>query len=373
MRLANECRLHSRSPMTAVRRVLIASMCTWLAACAGADPQREPPPTTAASETAPPVPEPLASASASLVVSAEPSASAAPPAAPPRLFDIAEPPLAAEIEAGAMHVRAQAWSKAKSALVSAAKVVDKRDHIVEVLVLHTLLGRTAQGLGDAKLAETELAQVRAIWGKNGPRRVEELGGKDEEKAQRMGIALTAVGEAEFFFAELARKKADAIKPPKYSGDGSRDGVQKFVNTKFRDWVQKRREAMQQAEKAYLAVLDLKPVPPPQWVIASAERVGTMKQSFLEQFSAAPMPNEWKGSGPLPPSKEMKGGPPSDLTKEEVRAAYLKALEGAIAPEREAARAAFKTCSQLAAKYGVKSDAAARCDKWLKDHPASGGP
>jgi hypothetical protein len=370
-----------------------ALSCAWVIAigigCAGAavTEQRGPSPEYEAPRAGPAAD--ASSASSASAPDASPgaaSSSAAPAAAPPkappiaRALEISDAPVAAEIEPGAAHVRAGEWKKAKTALSSAVAAVEQRANLDEMLVVHALLGRAAGKLGDTKTAEAEFTKVRALWTQDdGPKRVAALGGTDAEKGRRMAVSVTAVGEAHFFFAETDRKKAEQIKVPIYGGDGSQKDVEKHVQTKFAEWAKKRRAAVQTAEESYVRVLDIQPVPPPTWVVASAERVATMKRAFIDDFAKAPMPNDWKGSGPLPipPTPGWKNVPaqaPQDaLTREEVRNHYLKALADATEPDRQAIRAAYSKCSEIATKYGIKNEASSACDKWLADNPAPAKP
>src|SRR5262249_12819860 len=147
--------------------------------------------------------------------------------------------------------------------------------------------------------------------------------------------LTAVGEAQFFFAEQKRKDADKIRFPEYHGSGQRDEVLKHVKVKVTDWMKKKQAAIDTAEKEYLKVVQLEPAPPPRWVIASGSRVGQLWGKFVAEFRAAPIPNEWKGHGPVPGA--------GDLTYDELRGTYYASLDEASEPLKQKAKAAYKTC------------------------------
>jgi len=149
--------------------------------------------------------------------------------------------------------------------------------------------------------------------------------------------------------------------PVYSGDVSRESILKHVQTKVGDWVGKKKPLIEEAEKAYMKVLELKPAPPPRWVIASAARVGTLWGRFVAELRAAPIPRDWTRHGPIP------GG--NGLTYEEVRAAYYKQLDEASAPQREMARSAFKKCSELSLKLRYADDFSRTCDSWLAKNMA----
>src|SRR5262249_42563569 len=141
------------------------------------------------------------------------------------------------------------------------------------LQAHTLLGRAWVKLNDAKKAQPEYALVRDLWRDQeaGVKAIRADGGDD----RRLARALTAVGEARFFFAEQQRKEVERIHFPEFKGKPDKATIVEWMRTKVSDWSKKKGAAIQDAEKAYLAVVEIQPVPPPRWVIASASRVGQM--------------------------------------------------------------------------------------------------
>src|SRR5262249_43889620 len=134
--------------------------------------------------------------------------------------------------------------------------------------------------------------------------------------RRIGKAMTAGGGGLFFFAEQKRKEGDKIRFPEYKGSGIRADVLQHINTKGADWIKKKRTAIEEAEREYLKIKDMKPAPP-KWVIAAGARVGQMWGKFVAEFRAAPIPKEWLGSGPSP-----YGG----VTWEEIRGAYYGEID-----------------------------------------------
>ena len=115
---------------------------------------------------------------------------------------------------------------------------------------------------------------------------------ENDRFRRLGKALTSVGEALFFFAEVKKKDVDKVKFPEYKGSGERADVMKHIQTKVADWVKKKRQVIEDADKEYQKIVTLQPTPPPRWVIAAGSRVGQMWSRFVAEFRAAPIPKEW---------------------------------------------------------------------------------
>ena len=61
--------------------------------------------------------------------------------------------------------------------------------------------------------------------------------------------------------------------PVYKGAGTKESVLRFVATNIADFIKKKRLMLEDTEKEYQKILQIQPVPPPRWVIASASRVG----------------------------------------------------------------------------------------------------
>src|SRR5205814_7180219 len=113
---------------------------------------------------------------------------------------------------------------------------------------------------------------------------------DGQKARRLAKALNAVGEAYFYAAEEKRKKdVDPIKFPAYAGAGDKASVLKHINEKVKDWYTKKKAAIEKVEPEYIKILELKPEPPPKWVIAAGSRSGLMWGDFVDDFRKAPIP------------------------------------------------------------------------------------
>jgi hypothetical protein len=145
--------------------------------------------------------------------------------------------------------------------------------------------------------------------------------------------------------------------PPFRGRATRDALNKHIQTKVADWVRRKREAIELAEKEYMKILRLEPVPPPQWVIASGARVGQLWDHYVTEFRATPIPDEWKSNGVLPGTK---------LTFAELRKSYMRSLEEALEPQRQQAKAAFRTCLDYSVKFQYFDSYARICREWLSE-------
>ncbi len=118
---------------------------------------------------------------------------------------------------------------------------------------------------------------------------------------------------------------------------------------------RKRPAIEEAEREYRKVLDLQPSPPPRWVIASGARVGQMWGKFVAEFRAAPIPKEWRQNGP---------SPYGDLPWEEIRSAYIGAIDEKSEPFRQRAKVAYQGCLEVSSKYQYFDEHSRACELWL---------
>jgi hypothetical protein len=169
-----------------------------------------------------------------------------------------------------------------------------------------------------------------------------------------------VGEALFFFAEQKRREVDRIRFPEYKGSGRRDDVLRHVKTKVADWIQKKRPAIEETEREYLKIKELRPAPP-MWVIASGARVGQMWGKFVAEFRAAPIPKEWTQNGP----SNIEG-----LTWEEIRGEYYRAIDEASEPQRQRAKGAYQACLDYSVKFQHFDQNSRACEVWLSKNYGS---
>ena len=254
---------------------------------------------------------------------------------------------------GAHYAEQGNWDKARGALTGSMGVIDKAAPDVQVQA-HATLGRVYltgyKGTGE-NLAKGEYSKVRGLW--NDPAKAEaairaaypteDAGSQD----RRLAKALNAVGEAYFFAAEEKRKaEVDPIKFPNYTGPGDKATVVKHIQTKVKDWYEKKKAAIEKVEPEYIKILELKPVPPPKWVIAAGSRSGLMWGDLVDDFRRAPIPTAWK-------------------TDAELRGLYYDSLDAASEPFKvRNAKPALKKCLDLSVKYQYFDEYSRNCEVWL---------
>lgn len=252
---------------------------------------------------------------------------------------------------GAHYAEKEEWEKAKGALAGYMNVIDKAAPDIQAQA-HATLGRVYSKLKNSDTqARSEYNKVRGIWTNPGDAVAKiksSYAGEDDGQIQkRVGKALSAVGEAYFYAAEEIRKtKVDTIKFPVYSGAGTKEDVLKHINTKVKDWLEKKAPAIEQAAAEYKKIVDLQPDAPPRWVIAAGSRVGLMWGEFVDDFRAAPIPKAWK-------------------TDAEMRGIYYDALDGKSAPIKEQkAKPALVTCLAYSVKFQYFDEFSRSCEVWL---------
>jgi TolA-binding protein len=253
-------------------------------------------------------------------------------------------------------VEKEKWAEARKRLTGAMSQID-RDATLDVQIqAHALLGRVLAKLGKAADAGSEYDKVRALW-KDPGATVHKIQIQTNDDVRRLGKALVALGEARFFLAEEKRRAAEAIRLPAYTGSGKRADIAEFAAQKLAPALAARRKAVDDAEKVYLAVLDIQPIPPPRWVIAAAARVAQMHGRLAAELRALPAPKGWK----------QQGTSPWGARWEDVRAAWTEALDAAGEPERAKAKAANRKCLDLSVKFQYFDAFARSCATWLERH------
>ena len=158
---------------------------------------------------------------------------------------------------------------------------------------HLLLARAASTPAGT---HSELEKVRAMW--SDPAAAERAIrqgslGEAEDSSQsdrRVARSLNAVGEAYFAAAEEKRiAEVEPLKFPVYVGPADRAAVLAHVQTKVKDWFVKKKGAIERVEPAYVSILDLKPVPPPVWVIARPAMIRAHSSSCVRTLGVSGCP------------------------------------------------------------------------------------
>ena len=276
------------------------------------------------------------------------------------------------------YVEQKKWNDARTQLSRNISLIDKHAAYDVRVQAHAMLGNIYVQMNRGTNATSEYNKVKGLWKdpKGAVAKVFE-DAKDEPEAgriRRLGKALTAVGEAMFYFAEEKRRKTvDPIKFPEYKGGNYRpskknvehmssyefqeemdkrkketEKVKKHIDTNVKDWVQKKKAAIEEADKEYLKILELEPTPPPRWVIAAGAAVGTMWAEFVRDFRRAPIPGWMKQD-------------------DELRGVYYQNLDVSSEPIKQRAKAAFKTCLGLSVKHQYFDKYSRTCEEWLAEN------
>jgi hypothetical protein len=263
------------------------------------------------------------------------------------------------------------WRNAERNLAgSVMRQIDQSAAAEVQLQAHALLGFVYMKMDRGGQADTEYKKVVGSWS---PSKVSADINKGEgtqaQKDRRMGKALEAVGEAMYHFAEKKRAAAEAIDFPTYKGSGERKEVEKFVQTKVKEWMSKKAPAIGEAEKEYLKITELKPVPPPKWVIKAGAAVGNLWGGYVDEFRRAPYPKEWDKAGESPYGDASDPSAPP-LLWSEIRAQYLASLDQASEAQKKRAKGAYITCLDYSVKYQYFDEDSRSCEVWLsKNYPA----
>jgi TolA-binding protein len=250
---------------------------------------------------------------------------------------------------GAHYAEKDEWDKARVALTGSMSLIDRAPPDLQ-LQAHATLGRALSKLNNAAQARIEYAKVKQLW--SDPAAAEAKiraaypADDDVQRERRIGKSLGAVGEAFFFAAEERRlAEVEPLKFPEYKGPGDKASVKMHIDTKVKDWYLKKRAAIEKVAPEYAKILDLKPVPPPKWVIAAGSRAGLMWGDFVDDFRRSPIPKAWKGT--------------------ELEVVYTNGIDTASEPfKADLARPALKKCLDLSSKYQYFDGFSRSCEVWL---------
>lgn len=353
----------------------------WLAGCgvAPATPQPEAP---RASEDPTPVVLPLqapAPKAPPVGVAEAPSTEPSEPPAPEAELlassqALREPPseMHRELDAIAAEIDAGRAAQARSRLTLLLRELQTTGSLDEEMTGRALLARAHDRLGARPAASAEYDRILAVWEKDKSLGAVKRGEGSRDHA-RMAHALSAVAEALFFQAERLRDHADQLRkptPPRSTYRPSKKPVQEMnaeeferemekraedtrrlkahIDNDLKGWIEEKRRRIDAAERAYARIPQLQPAAPPVWVVAAAERVGTLWSNFADAFRTTPAPSWIAGDA-------------------ELMGVYREGLDQAAAPIVQRARGAFEMCGRAAETYRVDTEAARACKKWLRDH------
>ena len=218
------------------------------------------------------------------------------------------------------------------------------------ILWHSEQGRAQAGLKRDAAAQRSFSSVIQTW--NGMP-------KDKGLAQQLGRAMPwpmqgrervveAVGAAHFHAGEVLRARAQSMPFPRYKGPKSMEGASAFLNESVGAYVRDRQKLQLEADAAYNRVSEIKPVPPPRYLVASAASIGEMWASLADDVIRSPLP-------------------PYIAEEEDLANGYRRSLEESMKPIQDKARRAFTICRDTAREVRLEDDQAAKCARWLSDH------
>lgn len=267
-----------------------------------------------------------------------------------KLYGSKKPGDAAQIAfaVGAWHADRGDFKAAAQRLKASLPLIGQSAPLAVHIQARAALARSLAATGDQRGAEEHFRAIQMIF--KDPRVIADriLGQSPELGERRLGQALTALGEAHFFFAERERAKASAIKLPAYRGPADLEALKK----KLPEALGARRRAMEQAETAYIRILSIEPSPPPKWVVEAAAQVTLIHADFINEIRSIETA-----------LKKEKTSPKTALAD----------VAGSLDPFFRRALAAAKTCEMYSIKFQTISEASRRCQAWLdenapREHP-----
>ena len=219
----------------------------------------------------------------------------------------------------------------------------------------------AQGHGEAQ-AKGEYAKVRGLWNDPATAEAEDPcrvpdGGRRRAGSSSRRRRSTPSARRYFFVAEERRKaEVEIDQVPGVQGPG-RQGRRSSSTSRprSRTGTRRRSAAIEKVEPEYMKILELKPVPPPKWVIAAGSRVGLMWGKFVDEFRRAPIPAEWKTGR----------GAPRRLLRQPRRSE--RALQG---PQREAGAQEVPRSARSSTSTSTSTRATARCGSRRTTSPST---
>jgi hypothetical protein len=240
------------------------------------------------------------------------------------------------------HADQDSWEKALAAVPRASEPAGNLAPRVKIL-WHAARGRALAGLGQSGTAAEEFRQVLTLWHPPAPKESAKLLGHIEP-APMPGReqVVDAVGAAHFFFGEQQRLTAEKLEMPRYSGPASGNAVSQYVKGPVAEWIAKKQKFITEAEARYRAIVEIKPVPPPRWLVAGLAMTGQAYAEFADDFAQAKLPEAVE-------------------RKQELRTAFAKALTEAEQPLRAKAAKSRESCQSTAERLGLREEERAVCN------------
>lgn len=243
------------------------------------------------------------------------------------------------------HVEQGAIFDAQTALTGSMAVFDAAPIDIRIRA-HALAGKILPGWG-----HRHWALVRELWA-DPPAAERELraawpGEEPWRSDRRLAQVLTAVGDVIVAEADYLRfADVDSVRFPAFARTNDRAGIEAFVTSDVKEWMVKKRTAIEAVESAYVEALAVKPIPPPRAVIAAAGGVAKMWAALADDLRSGPTGAAWQRDAKL-------------------RKVYAEAV-GPFADEMRTTRAkpTMKKCVDLSVKYQFVDDRAHECEAWL---------
>ena len=264
---------------------------------------------------------------------------------------------------GASYAERQEWKAAEKVLSAAMAKIDRDAPIDVKLQAHAVLARSLAAMAKPSDAESEYAVVRDSW-KDPDAIAHQIAKNDGNADRRLGKALTSAGEALFFFAEKERAKLELIKFPVLKGNHDEKAIAAFIGGKLKEWLEAKQDAIRSAEAHYLKIIELRPAPPPRWVVDAGEAVGAMWAGLVDDVMKAPYPKDWDKDGAIP-------GITPPMQWHALRDHYLATLAQVMeAGPKARAKQAYQSCLAYSVKFQYFDKHASACRSWLvKNAPA----
>jgi hypothetical protein len=243
----------------------------------------------------------------------------------------------------------ESWDKALGELTVENAPAAQQPARVQIL-WHAARGRALAGLGRSREAYQEFERLLGLWRTPDPKDAAKMVGH-AAPAPMLGreSVVDAVGAARFSLGEELRSRAKKLALPAYAGASTVQGVNQYVKGPVASWVAKKQSLLSSAEVHYRAIGEIKPVPPPRWLVAGAAVLGQAYADFAQDFRDAK----------LPPALERDA---------EISAAFTRAASEAEKPLLERARQNFAYCRKTAEQLGVDDANSAACRTGLGQRP-----
>jgi tetratricopeptide (TPR) repeat protein len=190
---------------------------------------------------------------------------------------------------GAMYKTRKDWPKVQEYYEDFLKKYRRSALPHQVIRAEVDIGRALWESGKLRdRSEPKFQSAVKEWKSGAGAKLAKLGVDSAKRDLYLLEAKSATSEALFYLGEFRYREFQKINFPEYKDARSRDAVDRWAKTKFVKWIEQKRDALKSAEAAYNRISELEV---PEWMIASAARVGDMYASFIDAFRTAPVPKE----------------------------------------------------------------------------------